>query len=174
MSNFVSIGFFDLSNFYASYIARHRRALVDSGDARHSGVRFLDLVRGREPAPLLAEWKQGAALIQRVGAQMRALPTPSSIENAFICAFDPGGFEAWTPADDQLDMAIHMLLAPAPGFRLLCGPDVVAPVPWVAVSMDPKAPQSRTNFDAPNTAHELVLEIIFDPDAGLGADRPAA
>ena len=174
MTAFTPIGFYDLSGFYASYLAKHRRALVDSSDPRHTGVRFLDLIRSGEPAPVLEDWKQAASLLHKVETRLRDLEKPATIENAYICAFDPEACEAWSTAPDPFGMEIHLLLAPAPGFRLLCASETAVPAPWVALAVNPAKPRSRTNFDAPNTAHELVLEITFDADPGVGTDSPVA
>ncbi|MDE2426706.1 MAG: hypothetical protein KGO96_12445 [Elusimicrobia bacterium] len=164
MTSLAPLGFFDLGAFYASYVGKHRRALVDSQDPRHEGVRYLDLVRGGEPAPLMAEWKPAAAFLDRVRAQLSARSPGAAIENAYVCAFDPDGFEQWghTPG---VDLEVHVLLAPAPGFRLHSGSEAVAPAPWHALARDPRKPGSRSNFDAPNTAHELVIELSLGAPA---------
>lgn len=165
MTAFTPIGFYDLSNLFAAYVAKHKRALVESADPRHTGVRYLDLLRDKEQTETLAAWPSAQSFLQRVERKLEGLPHATSVMNAYICAFDPDGFEAWAP-DDAIDpagfMRVQLLLAPAPSFRLRVGNETLAPAPWIATVADHRAPSSRSNFNAPNTAHQLVLELAID------------
>ena len=160
MSAFTPIGFYDLSNLFASYVGKHKRALVESTDPRHTGVRYLDLLRDREPTETLQAWPSAQTFLQRVERRLAELPNATELLNAYIVAFDPDGYEAWG-REEALEglMRVEILLAPAPGFRVYSGNEAIAPVPWVATVVDHRAPSSRSNFNAPNSAHQLVLEI---------------
>lgn len=165
MSRFTNIGFYDLSNVYASYIAKHRRALVDAAGAPLSGVRTLDLLNDREESETLKDWRSAQALLQRVTARLKELPQPAEILNAYIRAFDPGGYEQWN-LEDIVDpdglMRVHVLLAPCPGFMLYSGGESLSPAPWYAFATDHRVPVSATNFGAPLPAHVLSLELALD------------
>jgi hypothetical protein len=167
---FTPIGFYDLSNLFASYAGKHKRALVESTDPRHTGVRYLDLLRDREPTETLQAWPSAQAFLQKVERKLAELPNATDVLHAYICAFDRDGFEAWGK-EDLLDpeglMRVGILLSPAPGFRCYSGNEAIAPAPWVATVVDHRAPSSRSNFNAPNSAHQLVLEL----GTGTGAPR---
>ena len=165
MNAFTPIGFYDLSNLFASYVGKHKRALVESTDPRHKGVRYLDLLRDRERTQTLEEWPSAQAFLQRVERRLAELPNATELLNAYIVAFDPEGFEAWGK-EDTIDpsgfMRVEVLLGPAPGFRCYSGNEAIAPTPWVATVVDHRALSSRSNFNAPNSAHQLVLELAID------------
>jgi len=165
VSAFTPIGFYDLSNLFASYTGKHKRALVESTYPRHEGVRYLDLLRDKEQTETLAAWPSAQSFLQRVERKLEGLPHATSVMNAYICAFDPEGFEAWGK-EDMIDpsgfMRVEVLLGPAPGFRCYSGNEAIAPLPWMATVVDHRAPSSRSNFNAPNTAHQLVLELAID------------
>jgi hypothetical protein len=158
MAPFSPIGFYDLSGVFAGYTGKHKRALVESPSARHKGVRWLDLLHDKEQSPTLVAWVGAQAFVQKVNARLAELPAPSALVNAYVCAFDPDGFEAWEVEDTGL-MCAHVLLNPAPAFRLLCGSEAAVPAPWQALMVDHRLPRSRTNFNAPNTAHVLTFEF---------------
>jgi hypothetical protein len=162
---FTPIGFYDLANLFAGYAGKHKKALVDSPDPRHHGVRYLDLLRDREPTATLQAWPGAQAFLQRVERRLAEMPNAAEVLNAYICAFDPDGYEAWGK-DDIIDpsglMRVELLLAPAPGFRCYAGNEAIAPAPWVATVVDHRALSSRSNFNAPNTAHQMVLELVLD------------
>ena len=166
MSAFAPIGFYDLSNLFASYVGKHKRALVESTNSRHTGVRYLDLLRDKERSETLEAWTSAQAFLQRVERRLAELPSAPELLNAYIVAFDPEGFEAWG-REEVIEglMRVEALLAPAPGFRVYSGNEAIAPVPWVATVVDSGAPSSRSNFNAPNTAHQLVLELALDAGA---------
>ena len=117
--------------------AAHKAALIESRNPHHKSVRHLDLLNDREPSEALGKWKSAGALLQRVGAQLVALPQPAEIVNAYVLAIDPGGFEQWHE-DDMVDpggfMRLHALLHPAPALRLYSGSEVFAPQPWQVLS----------------------------------------
>lgn len=165
MPRFTGIGHFDLSRFYAAFTAKHRRGLLASESPLHKGARYLSLVNDGEKEPLIGDWPSAAALLQRIEATLAALPRPARLMNAFVLAFDAGGFEQWHE-DDQIDpdsfMRVHTLLHPAPGFRLHSGAEILAPAPWTGFAVDHRAPVAQTNFDAPGEAAELVLELALD------------
>jgi len=163
---FTPIGFYDLSNLFASYVGKRKRALVESTDPRHTGVRYLDLLRDREPTETLQAWPSAQAFLQRVERKLAELPNETELLNAYIVAFDPEGFEAWGREEViQSLMRVEILLAPAPGFRVYSGNEAIAPVPWIATVVEHRAPASRSNFNAPNTAHQLILELAIDAGA---------
>ncbi len=165
MSAFTPIGFYDLANLFAGYVGKHKRALVESQNPRHRGVRYLDLLRDRERSETLEAWPGAQSFLQKVGRKLADLPNAADVLNAYIVAFDPEGFEAWG-TEDIIDpsglMRVEVLLAPAPGFRVYSGNEAIAPMPWIATVVDHRAPSSRSNFNAPNTAHQLVLELAID------------
>ena len=162
MTAFTPIGFYDLSNLFASYAGKHKRALVESTDARHTGVRYLDLLRDKERTQTLEAWPSAQAFLQRVERRLAALPSATDLLNAYIVAFDPDGFETWG-TEDAVEglMRVEILLAPAPAFRAYAGEEAIAPQPWIATVVDQRAPTSHTNFKAPNTAHQLILELAI-------------
>lgn len=165
MSRFTNIGFYDLSNVYASYIAKQKRGLVDCASVPLHGTRVLDLLNDREETETLATWRSAQALFQRVGAQLKALPKPAEIINAYVRAFDPGGYEQWNHEDlidPEAFMRVHVLLAPCPGFVLYSGGESISPAPWYAFATDHRVPVSCTNFGAPTPAHLLTLELALD------------
>jgi len=166
VSAFTPIGFYDLSNLFASYVGKHKRALVESTDPRHTGVRYLDLLRDKERTETLEAWPSAQTFLQRVERRLAELPNATELLNAYIVAFDPDGYEAWG-REEALEglMRVEILLVPAPGFRVYSGNEAIAPVPWVATVVDHRALSSRSNFNAPNTAHQLVLELALDPGA---------
>ena len=166
MSAFTPIGFYDLSNLFASYVGKHKRALVESTDPRHIGVRYLDLLRDKERTETLEAWPSAQTFLQRVERRLAELPNATELLNAYIVAFDPDGYEAWG-REEALEglMRVEILLVPAPGFRVYSGNEAIAPVPWVATVVDHRAPSSRSNFNAPNSAHQLVLELALDAGA---------
>lgn len=165
MPRFADIGFYDLSNLFASYIAKHKRGLVESASPLHKGVRTLDLLNDREESPVLADWKPAQAFLQRVKARLSSLPKPADLLNAYVCAFDADGIEAWH-REDVIDpdafMRLHLLMHPAPALRLHCGPETMAPPPWHAVAVDHREMLSITNLSAPAVAHVLTLELALD------------
>jgi hypothetical protein len=165
VSRFTNIGFYDLTNVFASYVAKHRRGLVDCTSTPLSGVRVLDLLNDREESPTLAGWNSAKSLLQRVSTQLKALPEPAEILNVYIRAFDPGGFEQWNKSDvidPESFMQVHVLLAPCPGFMLYSGSEAISPPPWLAFVTDHRAQVSITNFEAPLAAHLLTLELALD------------
>lgn len=168
MSRFAGIGYYDLSALFASYTGKHKRGLVESVSPLHRGVRTLDLMNDREEAPLLAEWKSAQAFLQKVSARLKALPRPADLMNAFVLAFDPGGYEQWHD-EDVIDpdafMRVNILLNPCPTFRLYAGEEMFCPSPWVAIASDHRVPTSMSNFNAPAVAHNLVLELALDAHA---------
>ena len=163
MSAFAPIGFYDLANLFASYVGKHKRALVESTNPRHTGVRYLDLLRDKERSETLEAWISAQAFLQRIERRLAELPNAPELLNAYIVAFDPEGFEAWG-REEVIEglMRVEALLAPAPGFRIYSGNEAIAPLPWVATAVDLRAPSSRSNFNAPNSAHQLVLELALD------------
>lgn len=165
MSRFVGIGFYDLSSLFVSYIGKHKRHLVESATAGHHDVRMLSLVNDRDETEVFKEWRAAQALLHKVGERLRALPRPGEVQHAYILAFAPGARIDWHEekvVDPDSFMRVHALLNPAPAFRLYSGEETLAPLPWVSVVVDHKAPLSASNFNAPNTAHELVLELALD------------
>lgn len=164
MSRFTNIGFYDLSNVFASYVAKHRHGLVDCASEPLKGVRILDLLNDREETEVLAGWKSAQALLQRVGVQLKSLPKPAEVMNAYVRAFDPGGLEQWNH-EDIIDpdafMRVHVLLSPCPGFMLYSGSESISPAPWYAFATDHRVPVSCTNFGS-IAAHLLTLELALD------------
>lgn len=166
MNAFTPIGFYDLANLFAGYVGKHKRALVESQNPRHTGVRYLDLLRDKERSETLEAWPGAQSFLQRVERKLTDLPSAPTLEHAYIVAFDPEGFEAWGREEVIRGlMRVEVLLAPAPGFRVYSGNEAIAPVPWVATVVNSEAPSSRSNFNAPNTAHQLVLELALDVGA---------
>jgi hypothetical protein len=163
VSAFTPIGFYDLSVLFAGYAGKHKRALVESTDPRHTGVRYLDLLRDKEQTETLSAWNGAQAFLQRVERRLAELPNATELLNAYIVAFDPDGYEAWG-REEALEglMRVEVLLAPAPGFRVYSGNEAMAPMPWTATVVDHRALSSRSNFNAPNSAHQLVLELALD------------
>lgn len=165
MPRFVGIGYYDLSSFYTSYIGKHKKHLVESARREHHKVRVLELLNDREETEVFKEWRSAQSLLHRVGVQLKSLPQPAEIQFAYIRAFEPGAFCQWEQ-DDMVDpgsfMRVHVLLNPVPTFRLYSGPETFIPAPWQATAVEHQAFVSASNFNAPATAHELVLELALD------------
>ena len=162
MNAFTPVGFYDLANLFAGYVGKHKRALVESQNSRHTGVRYLDLLRDKEQSETLDAWTGAQSFLQRVERKLAGLPNAPALVNAYIVAFDPEGFEAWGTEELPGMMRVEVLLAPAPGFRVYSGNEAIAPVPWIATVVSTEAQSSRSNFNAPNTAHQLVLELALE------------
>jgi hypothetical protein len=163
--HFVGLGYDDLSSLYASYIAKHKRGLVESASPQHHKVRVLELLNDREETEVLKEWKSAQAVLHRVGTRLQALPQPAEVQFAYLRAFEPGAYCDWHHeelVDPDEFMRVHILLNPSPCFRLYSGEEMLTPMPWVPFSADHRGLVSASNFNAPNTAHELVLELALD------------
>jgi len=127
----------------------------------------LELLNDREESVVLHEWKSAQALFHKVGERLKALPQPATILNAYILAFAPGSYMDWHEeevADTDRFGRIHCLLNPSPNFRLYSGDETLAPLPWGAFVVDHRGFVSASNFNGPNTAHELVLETMADDE----------
>lgn len=165
MSRFVGIGFYDLSSLFTSYIAKQKRGLVESVAPYHHNVRVLELMNDREETGVFKEWRSAQSLLHKVNTRLGELPKPGEVQNAYILAYEPGAYCNWYK-EDVIDpesfMRARVLLNPAPRFRWYSGDEVFAPVPWMATVADHRGFESASNFDAPNTAHELVLELALD------------
>jgi hypothetical protein len=165
MPRFAGIGYYDLSSLYTSYIAKQKQHLVESPAPHDHKVRVLELLHDREESEVFKGWKSAQSLLHKVGQRLTALPQPAEIVFAYIRAFEPGAYSAWF-RDDMIDpagfMRVHALLNPSPSFRLYSDEEVLAPQPWVATVVDHKGMVSASNLNAPNTAHELVLELALD------------
>lgn len=165
MGRFVGIGYYDLSSLYTSYIGKHKRGLVESAHPAHRHLRTLDLLNDREETEVLKEWRSAQTFLQKVQQRLKLLPQPAEVMNAYIRAFQPGAFTQWIE-DDAIDpdgfMRAHVLLNPVPTFRLYSDEEAFAPSPWVALVVDHKGRTCASNFNAPATAHELVLEMALD------------
>jgi hypothetical protein len=162
---FTGIGYYDLSSFYTAYIGKHKKGLIESPAAHHHKVRVLELLNDREETEVFKEWRSAQALLQKVNTRLRELPQPGEVQFAYIRAFEPGAYCDWH-TEDVIDtesfMRAHVLLNPSPAFRLYSANETWAPPPWIATVVDHRGPQSGSNFDGPNTAHELVLEFALD------------
>lgn len=162
---FAGIGYYDLSSLYTSYIGKHKRALVESAAPHHHKVRVLDLLNDREETEVFKEWRSAQTLFQKVRTRLSDLPKPAEIQFAHILAYEPGAYCDWH-TEDIIDpdafMRVHVLLNPSPAFRLYSAEEMLAPLPWNATVADHRGPVSTSNFNAPNTAHELVLELALD------------
>lgn len=165
MSRFVGIGFYDLSSFYASYIGKHQRSLVESAMPHHHKVRALELLNDREETEVFKGWRSAQSLLHKVGLRLKSFPRPAEVQFAYIRAFEPGAYCDWHE-EEMVDpdgfMRVHALLNPAPAFRLYSAEEVSAPSPWAATVVDHRGLLSASNFNAPATAHELVLELALD------------
>lgn len=162
---FTGVGYYDLSSLFTSYIGKHKQGLIESTAPHHRKVRVLDLLNDREETEVLKGWRSAQALLQKVAARLASLPRRGEVQHAYILAYAPGSFTDWH-TDDAIDsdafMRIHVLLNPSPTFRLYSSEEMIAPVPWIATAVDHRGSVCATNFNAPNTAHELVLELALD------------
>lgn len=165
MSRFVGIGYYDLASFYTSYVGKHKRGLVESASRLDHKVRVLELLNDREETGVLKEWRSAQSLLHKVSVRLKDLPSPAEVQHAYIRAFEPGAYSDWH-CEDIIDagrfMRVHVLLNPAPAFRLYSGEETLVPRPWMVVAVDHKGFVSAANFNAPSTAHELVLELALD------------
>jgi hypothetical protein len=162
---FAGIGYYDLSSFYTAYIGKHKASLVESPAPHHHKVRVLDLLNDREETEVLKGWKSAQALFQKVRTRLSELPKPGDLQHAHVLAYAPGAYTDWHQ-EDIIDpdafMRVHVLLNPSPSFRLYSSEEMLAPLPWGATAVDHRGPVAASNFNAPNTAHELVLELALD------------
>jgi hypothetical protein len=168
MPRFVGIGYYDLAGFYTSYIGKHKRGLVESPSRLDHQVRVLELLIDREETEVFKEWRSAQSLLHKVGTRLKELPYPAEVQHAYVRAFEPGAYSDWHH-EDIIDaerfMRVHVLLNPSPTFRLYSSEEILAPAPWMATAVDHKGPVSASNFNAPSTAHELVLELALDVQA---------
>ena len=162
---FTWIGYYDLSSLFTSYIATHKKALVESPASHHHKVRVLDLLNDREETEVFKKWKSAQGLLHKVNTRLAGLDRKGEVQFAHILAFEPGAYAGWH-TEDVIDpdhfMRIHVLLNPSPNFRLYSGEEMSAPIPWWGVAVDHRGPVSASNFNGPNTAHELILELALD------------
>jgi len=165
MPRFAGIGYYDLSGLYTSYIAKQKQHLIESPAPHDHKVRVLELINDREESGVFKGWKSAQSLLHKVGQRIRALPQPAEIVFAYVRAFEPGAYSGWF-RDDSIDpagfMRVHVLLNPAPAFRLYSDEETWAPAPWIATVADHKGAVSASNFNGPSTAHEIVLEMALD------------
>ena len=165
MARFVAAGYYDLSSFYTSYIGKHKKGLTESARPMDHKIRVLELMQDREASGVLNEWNSAKALLHKVGERLKALPASSEILNAYIRAFSPGSYIDWHD-EEVIDpdgfARIHCLLNPSPSFRLYSGEEMLVPPVWSALGVDHRGLVSVSNFNAPNTAHELVLETAIN------------
>lgn len=162
---FTGIGYYDLSSLFTSYIANQKKALVESPAPHHHKVRVLDLLVDREQTEVLQKWKSAQGLLHKVNTRLAGLERKGDVQNAHILAFEPGAYDDWHTEeiiDPDAFMRIHVLLNPSPNFRLYSSEEMSAPAPWWGVAVDHQGPVSAANFNGPNTAHELVLELALD------------
>jgi hypothetical protein len=168
VSRFVSLGFYDLASLFTSYIAKHKRGLVESVAPHHHKVRVLELVNDREELPIFKEWRSAQSFLHKANTRLRELPKPGEVQSAYILAYEPGAYCSWH-REDMVDpdcfMRVRALLNPAPRFRWYSADEVYAPPPWAVTAVDHRDFESASNFNAPNTAHELVLELALDVEA---------
>jgi hypothetical protein len=161
VARFVATGYYDLSSLYTSYIGIHKKGLVESQRPMDHGVRVLELVQDREVSAVLDKWNSAKSLLHKVGERLKELPAKAEVINAYIRAFAPGAYMDWHE-EDVIDPEgfgrIHCLLNPSPAFRLYSGEEMLTPQAWYSVAVDHRGLISASNFNAPNTAHELVLE----------------
>lgn len=161
MARFIAAGYYDLSSLYTSYIGKYKKALIESSRPMDHKVRVLELMQDREASEVLVGWNSAKALLHKIGERLKQLPSPSEITNAYIRAFAPGSYMDWHDEeviDPEGFGRIHCLLNPSPCFRLYSGEEVATPAPWAGLVVDHRGLISASNFNAPNTAHELVLE----------------
>jgi len=162
---FSGIGYYDLSSFYTAYIGKHKAGLVESPAPHHHKVRVLDLLNDREETEVLKGWKSAQALFHKVRTRLSDLPRPGDLQHAYVLAYAPDAYTDWH-TEDIIDpdafMRVHVLLNPSPSFRLYSAEEVLAPLVWGATAADHRGLVSASNFNAPNTAHELVLELALD------------
>lgn len=165
MPRFAGIGYYDLANLFASYIGKHRAGLVDSPAPHHHKVRVLELLNDREETEAFKQWKQAQALLQRAAARFAELERPAEVQFLYILAFEPGAYADWNE-EEMVDpdgfMRVYVLLNPSPNFRLYSSEDSIVLPPWGATVVDHRGPVSASNFNAPNTAHVLVMELALD------------
>jgi hypothetical protein len=165
MSRFVGIGYYDLASLYTSYIGKHKRGLVESALPHHHNVRALELLNDREETEVFKEWRSAQSLLHKVGVRLKSLPQPAEVQHAYIRAFEPGAYCDWHEeemVDPESFMRVHALLNPSPTFRLYSAEEVHMPQPWIATVVNHRGLLSASNFNAPSTAHELVLELALD------------
>lgn len=161
MARFLAAGYYDLSSLYTSYIGKHKRGLVESTRPMDHEVRVLELMQDREASEVFDGWNAAKALLHKVGERLKALPTPAEVINVYIRAFAPGSYMDWHEEGGPESVGrIHCLLNPSPSFRLYSGEETMAPLPWGAFVVDHCGLISASNFNAPNTAHELVVETV--------------
>lgn len=165
MSRFVGIGYYDLASLFTSYIGKHKRGLVESASPQHHKMRVLELLNDREETEVFKEWRSAQSLLHRIGVRLKEMPKPAEIQFAYILAYEPGAYSDWHH-DDMVDpdsfMRVHALLNPSPAFRLYSGEESFIPAPWMGVAVEHRGFVSASNFNAPSTAHELVLELALD------------
>ena len=168
MSRFVGIGYYDLASFFTSYIGKHKKGLVESASPLHHRVRVLELLNDREETEVYKEWKAAQALLHKAATRLKDLPKPAEVQFAYVLAYEPGAFTHWNE-EEMVDpdgfMRVHLLLNPSPSFRLYSAEQSVVPHAWDAIVVDHRGMVSASNFSAPNTAHELVLELALDVSA---------
>lgn len=162
---FTGVGYYDLASFFTAYIGKHKKGLIESSAPHHHKMRVLELLNDREETETLKAWPSAQALLQKVGTRLKELPQPAEITHAYILAYEPGAYSDWF-IEDIIDpdafMRVHVLLNPSPAFRLYSGEETLSPLPWGATVADHRGPVSSSNFNAANTAHELVLEVALD------------
>jgi len=160
-------GFVDTSRATAAYVLKHKRALVESGNERHHGVSYLDLVRDGEDDPILADWKSMASLLHRAKTVLDQ-GRGARLINAYVQAVAPLGIIHWgedeTP--DGVNFArVHLCLLPSPDAWVMSGNERAVLLVGVPTFIGHSGLTAEVNFDPQHSVHKLVMEFDLGSDA---------
>ena len=160
---FIPAGYFDLASLYSSYIGKHKKGLLDISNPIYHNVRSLELLVDKEETEVTKGWSSAKSLHNKVNGMLESIANPAEIINSYILAFSPDAYTDWE-SEDHIDPdhfgRIMCLLNPSPNFRVYSGEEMASPAPWGGLVVEHRGLVSMSNFNAPNTAHVLVLETL--------------
>lgn len=140
--------------FSATLYAKYK----DRFAGAHHSAELLPLRSAEGPLPILAEWKNGKALLSRLRVAAAPLVGGRTAElgQAHLVRLKPGGFVDW--GRDETDwLSLHMAIVPSPDAWVFSGgASAVLPVGQLTFV------NHRVLYSAANFGDHSVIQLVVD------------